>query len=60
MNGYLVEGDVLSELGDKLTELMEDKRKRVAFSENALIGAEKFQLEMVIKCWNKLLEIIVK
>ena len=60
VNGYLIEEDNIQEMGKTLTGLMNDETKRVAFSERALIGIEKFDIKTIMGCWNKLLELIMK
>ena len=56
VNGYLIEEDNIHEMGKTLLELMNDETKRVAFSESALIGIERFDLDKIVECWNNLLE----
>lgn len=56
INGYLVEEDNISDMAEKIEELIENKEKRVGFSDKALIDVENFSLERIIKQWEELIE----
>lgn len=57
-NGYLVKEFEIKEMAEKINDLIENKKLRKSFSENALKGIEKFKLEEIIEKWESLLQII--
>ena len=59
INGYLVEENNIQEMGKVLTEMINDEMKRTFFSKNALIDMEKFDLNMIIKHWNEIIDFVV-
>lgn len=55
VNGYLVDCFDTDQMAEKINELIDNNEKRKKFSDNALIGTEKFELEQVINKWEELL-----
>lgn len=54
-NGYLVEKDNVSEYANKALEILSNKKLKNKMSKNALSISEKFDKEVVLKKWNKLI-----
>lgn len=54
VNGYLVDCFDIEQMAGKINELIENENKRKLFSENALVGTEKFKIEEVVEQWSEL------
>lgn len=55
INGYLIKCFDIQEMADKINVLIENVDERKRFSENALIGTEKFDLDKIVRQWEELL-----
>lgn len=55
-NGYLVECYNEKEMAEKIIELIEDKTKRIEFSNKTNLNLEKYEKQEVLKKWNALFE----
>ena len=56
VNGYLLEENDIRGMADKINELINDKDKRIRFSNNALADTDKFRIETIISKWIDLIE----
>lgn len=56
VNGYLVDCFDIDQMAGKINELIENENKRKLFSENALVGTEKFEIENIVTQWSELLK----
>lgn len=56
LNGFLVEDDHFEAFREKIGELMDDEKKRLAFSKNAFEHAKDFTEEKIIQKWLSLFE----
>lgn len=54
INGYLVDCFDIEQMAGKINELIENENKRKLFSENALVGTEKFNIEEIVEQWSEL------
>lgn len=54
VNGYLVDCFDIEQMAGKINELIENENKRKLFSENALVGTEKFKIEEIVEQWSEL------
>ena len=54
INGYLVDCFDIEQMAGKINELIENESKRKLFSENALVGTEKFNIEEIVEQWSEL------
>lgn len=55
INGYLIDCFDIQGMADKINLLIENVDERKRFSQNALIGTEKFDLDKIVRQWEKLL-----
>ena len=56
VNGYLVDCFDIQAMADRINMLIEDDEKRVSFSNNALVGTDKFNIDNIANQWKKLIE----
>lgn len=54
-NGFLVQKNNIEEMSDKINHLIEDENLRKQFSENTIIGMERYDLKNIRKQWDKVL-----
>ncbi len=54
-NGYLIDCFDIGDFAKKINHLIENDIKRRNFSENALDGLDKFQLDIIINHWKELI-----
>lgn len=57
-NGFLIKENDIQEFADKLLNIMNDKEKRIVFSNNAIIDSNRFNLKQICDKWEKLIEIL--
>lgn len=55
-NGYLIKQNNLYEFANKLLEIMNDNKKIIEFSKNAIKDSERFELKQIVNKWVELLE----
>ena len=55
-NGYLIQAFDCEDMAEKLKRLIKDEALRKQFSEHAQDNLAKFQMETILKNWNKILE----
>ncbi len=55
IDGYLVELDNLSQMSDKICELISDPLKRKQFSINAINNSKRFRVETITEKWKKII-----
>ncbi|WP_302626651.1 glycosyltransferase family 4 protein [uncultured Eubacterium sp.] len=56
VNGYLVDCFDIEQMAEKINLLIEDGNLRKSFSDRAMVGTEKFMLNIIGEQWKKLLE----
>lgn len=56
VNGYLISPFDCEAMMEKLSLLMEDEKLRTSYSQACSMRTEKFEMQMIIEKWNKVLE----
>ena len=60
INGYLVQDHDIEGMVEKIKDLMNNKEKRVYFSQNSYIGLEKFDKDTILEQWMNMLNELIK
>lgn len=56
INGYLLDCFDIEQMAEKINQLIENQDIRKKFSDNSMVGTEKFNIDKISEQWMELIE----